>query len=338
MRLRIIQHLVNRLRKGSGTRVPALVLAAPILFAGACGDNAFSPEGHGRAGRDPVALPDTVPLEELADDLVAAMPGAGSGTYVAPEAPEAGAFVSGLEAAAAGRVQEADTALAPYGYDVLAVVEESTGDSLVVTLERTPIQRGWGSFVVRRDPESPADLHALHPLLEEGTGGMAVQAYLECGCRWLVLAGAHAAAAADGSSDMALARGSVIQALFESAAEAAPVTISLRGFDPAGRGPPVEASDVVLSLGGDSEGDLAATERARELRELLRDRGLVVGLAGDDPGFSELAGSQSAQGRFANDRFGHGRWIQVQTALPLRLSASGPAAVADALARWVGSF
>lgn len=280
--------------------------------------------GSSEPGPDPWApppptrdLPAQIVPAPFLDSLKALMPGRDSDGYVPPTAAERAVMLSLVDRARAGDLRGADSLAWRYRYDIEQTVDLVTGDTLIVMVERSPIQRGWGTLLY--NPRGIAvDVHIDHPLFDVNTPRVAAALYDDCRCRALLMAGTHRYANADDVSDMARSTTSLFQGLHERLALDAAMVISVHGFARTNHTPPTSVSDAVLSNGATSSGTLAATDGARALRDRLVAAGFVAGLVADDPGYTALTGSPNPQGKWSNDRFGHGRWIHVEIAREVR--------------------
>src|SRR5690606_5694513 len=155
-------------------------------------------------------LPDTLDVATLVDAVVDHMPRRNTNGYAPPSPDQRIAMVAILAEARAGRVARADSLADRYDYDVEATVDALHGDTLLVMIERTPIERGWGTYIIRKGA-APADVHVNHPLFDVNTPDVAVALYNACRCRALLIAGTHRYANGGDESDMARATGSVFQ-------------------------------------------------------------------------------------------------------------------------------
>jgi len=308
-----IQRIAHAWRRSFGCAAVSFA-----LVAAACGDGG-DPAGPGNPGPGPGpgpapgtrVLPDTLDVATLVDAVVDHMPRRNTNGYAPPSPDQRIAMVGILAEARAGRVARADSLADRYDYDVEATVDALHGDTLLVMIERTPIERGWGTYIIRKGA-APADVHVNHPLFDVNTPDVAVALYNACRCRALLIAGTHRYANGGDESDMARATGSIFQGVHEALAEDATMAVSVHGFAPMNHSAPTSNSDAILSLGADAYGDIEANDDARDLRDRVRAGGFVVGLVEDDPGYNELTGSPNPQGRYSNTRFGHGRWIHVE--------------------------
>lgn len=319
--------------------VAALALLATL--AAACGDGSPSgsdggPPGPPTSGGTPVITSDTLSLDALTARALDAAPGRDSGGYAPPDAADRNAFLDAVQRAVPGSVDAADSVLDSYRYDAAVAVETETGDSLLVVAERVPVARGWGTYVRRLSPDTPADVHVDHPHFDLDSERVGLRLYRECRCRWLLVAGTHRYANPGGISDMARSQSSVFQGLWERVAGSASVAVSVHGFGADNHGEPIRSADVVLSNGGTGTGEgLATTDPARVLRDSMRARGWAVGLAGADEGYEDLAGTVNPQGQYANRTYGHGRWLHLELARPLRADAESRRRVAEAVGAWM---
>lgn len=320
---------------------PIPLLASLLLLAAACGDGSpqasdRDPGGPPTSGGATIVPSDSVDLDSLAARVLEAAPGRNSSGYHPPDAGDRTAFLDAVQRAAGGAVEAADSALAAFRYDAAVAVEAGTGDSILVVAERVPVARGWGTYVRRLSPGAAADVHVDHPHFDLDTPWVGLHLYRQCRCRWLFVAGTHRYANPDDLSDMARSESSVFQGLWERAADSAAVAVSVHGFGADNHEDPIGSSDVVLSNGGTAPGEgLAATDAARRLRDSLRAAGWTVGLAGDDDGYEGLAGTVNPQGQYANRTFGHGRWVQLELARPLRAASESRRRVAEVVGAWM---
>ncbi len=282
-------------------------------------------------------LPDTIDVGELLESIKADMPRRDTDGYVPPTPDQRIEMVAILQDARAGLIDRADSIADKYNYDVEGTVDGEHGDSLIVMLERSPIERGWGTYMIRIGAD-PADVHINHPLFDTNTPAVAARLYGTCRCRALIMAGTHRYANGDETideSDMARATGSVFQGVYEALAEDAEMAVSVHGFARDNYDDPIGSSDAVISLGADAHGTLAANDEARALRDVMRFHGFVAGLIADDAGYTQLTASPNPQGRHANTEFGHGRWIHIELAREVRTDESAYELMTSVIAGWL---
>ncbi len=283
---------------------------------------------------DERVLPDTVDVGVLLESIKADMPRRDSNGYRPPTPDQRIAMVAIMADARAGRFARADSLADVYGYDVEGAVDALHADSIVVMIERAPIQRGWGTYIVRKGVAA-VDVHVNHPLFDVNTPAVAAALYDACRCRALIMAGTHRYANGDDESDMARATGSVLQGAHEALAQDAVMAVSVHGFARGNYSDPIGSSDAVISLGADAQGNLAANDDARALRDGLRDAGFVAGLIADDVGYTQLTASPNPQGRHSNTQFGHGRWIHVEIAGEVRSAQDAYEPFTAVIAEWL---
>lgn len=311
----------------------ALVGAAAVASF-SCGPGSTEPGPDPWAPPPPTRdLPAQIVPAAFLDSLKALMPGRDSDGYVPPTAAERATMLALVDRARSGDLRNADSLAWRFRYDVEQTVDAATGDTLIVMVERSPIRRGWGTLLY--NPKGVAvDVHVNHPLFDVNTPRVAAAVYGDCRCRALLMAGTHRYANADDESDMARSTTSVFQGLHERLGLDAAMVISVHGFARANHSPPTSISDAILSNGATSTGTLAATADARALRDRLVAAGFVAGLVADDAGYTELTGSVNPQGKWSNDRYGHGRWIHVEIAREVRDDGGRWQEFAAAVAEW----
>ncbi len=310
-------------------------LLVGMLVTGCGGDaNPTGPEPTPPGGTDGV-LPDTLAVAPFLDSIVDLMPGEDSDGYDPPSTAERQAIVGLLDLARSNEVSRADSLADAYGYDIETAIDAVHGDMLIVLVERAPVQRGWGTYILR--PSGiPADVHINHPLHDLFTPLAAAALYDACRCRALLMAGTHRYANSGDEADMARSESSIFQAMHEELAADADMVVSVHNFARTLRDGVIGESDVVLSLGADEDGDLEANDEVRALRDAMRNAGFVAGLVADDDGYNELTGEPNPQGRYSNEAFGHGRWIHAELAAEMFLSTAWtplPGIIAD----WLGN-
>jgi hypothetical protein len=311
----------------------ALVCAAAGAVVG-CGSGSVDPEPQPDAPPPPTRnLPEQIVVAAFLDSITTLMPGRDSDGYRPPTATERAAMVALMERARSGDPRGADSLAWVYRYDVEPTVDATTGDTLIVVVERAPVRRGWGTLLYNLHGVA-VDVHVNHPLYDLETPRVAAALYAACRCRALLMAGTHRYANADDVSDMARSTTSVFQGLHERLGLDAVMAISIHGFAGSNHQPPTATSDAVLSNGATSSGALAATAGAQNLRDRLAAAGFVAGLVADDAGYTELTGSVNPQGTWSNDRFGHGRWIHAEIEYRVRRDGGRWPEFATKLAEW----
>ena len=273
-------------------------------------------------------------MADLLESIKEAMPRRDTDGYHAPTPDQRIAMVAIMGDARAGRIARADSFASVYGYDVEGTVDAVHGDSLVVMIERAPIQRGWGTYIIRKGAVA-VDVHVNHPLFDVNTPAVAATLYDTCRCRALLMAGTHRYANGSDESDMARSTSSVFQGVHEALAQDAQMVVSVHGFARSNYNDPIGSADAVLSLGADAHGGLAANDDARALRDSLRSAGFVAGLIAADADYTQLTASPNPQGRYSNTQFGHGRWIHVEIAGEVRGIPDAYAAFTGVITDWL---
>ena len=280
--------------------------------------------------------PVRVDLVTLVQEVRAVMPGRNSDGYLPPNAAETSTFLVAAGRAVGGDAAGADALLDLYGYDVQEVIDAATGDGLLVFRERTPVRRGWGTFIWNRTAgQSAVDVHVNHPASDANSEVIGAALYRQLRGRWLLVAGAHRYANRAGNSDMARETASVFQKLHEHFSTTGQQAISIHGFAHGTHSEPIASSAVVLSNGKRTNGEVTTTSSALELRVRLQAEGLRTGLYAHESGYDQLAGGQNPQGRYSNDRFGFGRWIQLEIADGIRTDAAQWQRMNRVVAEWV---
>ncbi|MGZ8471036.1 MAG: hypothetical protein ACXW61_15165 [Gemmatirosa sp.] len=276
------------------------------------------------------ADPARVDLVALADTLEATMPRSGSGAYVQPTLAARRTFADAARLMAVAP-ESAGALVAPFDYDVRAVVDPASGLRFTMLRERAPVRRGWGTFALSTAPAAPGlDVHADHPIADARTVHASAQLVRATGARWWIVAGAHRNANPGEVSDMARSDSSVLQAVVEAVGAGARRAVSVHGFARGDHGLPIDTSDVVLSEGMAG----TPTADALALRTSLRAAGVRTVLFGADGNTASLGATQNPQGRWANATLGRGRWLHVESARELRDDPAAVARLVEAIRGW----
>lgn len=311
----------------------AAALAAALLVA--CGGGGTDPNGR----VPPVTLP-RLNVVSTVTTAVAAMPGSGTDGYVPPGGAARADFRDAMDLAVARDIEAADAKLDAYRYDVIAAIDVVHGDTIAIFRERTPVARGWGTYVVRLSAATRlVDIHVNHPTSDQNTEVIGPTLYGECRCRWLLVAGTHRYANAAGNSDMARETASIFQTVHEHAAPTGIQAVSIHGFGRGNHDDPIASSDFVLSLGSTGAGGTTAVSpEAEALQAALTGRGFIAGLFPKDDGYAPLGATLNPQGRFSNSTFGHGRWMHVESAGEVRTDPARWGMLVDVLTEWFDLF
>ncbi len=227
-------------------------------------------------------------LANQVEGLEDGMPRAGSEGFVLPTVEEIerfGALVTAIEAGDAGRAQSLAAGL---GYELLRYVDhgDSAAQSLLLRETRSGA-KGWGLYAFRLLAGSRVVVEAPHPLYDEGTPAVALDAYRTLGARALLVAGAQRDANADGAADVAHNRRTIFQAVHAALARAQdPIVLQFHGFA-AGKHPGYPP----IVLGSDQP---AADALLPALRQALEGEGVDAGLC-DGGAWRELCGETNVQ-------------------------------------------
>jgi hypothetical protein len=315
----------RRLRRRLAGTVAVGTLAVALLVQAAPAASGGAPPLRSESVASAVRVVD---LAAMVNELDATMPRRGSEGYVAPSRSEAAALASSYRALAAGDVATARSRAQAVGYRVELVSDRATGRRLSVLSEPRSsdgrYRRAWGLFVV--DPLAAKDVvvEVAHPVADVGTSQLGVALFRRTTARALFVAGAHRAANADGSSDVAHAAGSAFQAVHSAATSARTLVVQPHGFDH-GQHPTVGAAVV-------SSGTARPTGKARAVAGALRARGLTLCLYPVD--CNELGGTTNVQGAAA--RAVGAEFLHLELSRALR-SPEGAATTATAVARGLAS-
>jgi hypothetical protein len=247
-------------------------------------------------------------LQARIEAMQDAMPRRGSEGFEPPTRTELDRWRTVAEALVDGDTTAVDAQLAEHfpSYALVRFTEEATGRRYYLVQETPSVETGWGSVVVRPDPERNLAIHAPHPVFDLDTHREGVDVFQQTGARMLLLAGTHrcanqAVSPCDGTSsvcgdgryhvsDMAHVVMAPFQATHAVFAERFPemVSISLHGNGNE------DCETVFLSSGVASE----EPPSVQALQQALAQRGVRVGVPSSSS--CPLVGSTNVQGRLLN--------------------------------------
>lgn len=154
-------------------------------------------------------------IRTLINQALSTMPERDSNGFVQPDAAALAAFSQVFDLAAAGNHATIPSLISPYGYEFLIYLHRgNVTDTLYVLRERTPIQRGWGTYIWRTGGyERNVQSQVPHPLFDFNTPAIGIRAFLDHRMRFFLMAGTHRFANGDNStvSDMARNPSSIFQ-------------------------------------------------------------------------------------------------------------------------------
>ena len=325
-----------------------IVLLAALMVSG-CDDQPTAVRSAAEARVRPLAtagaeaLP-SVDLRVMIDTITRGLIESETEAYVVPTAAELEVWRLAIDAVSAGDVATADSLLDGYAYDVVRIVESTTGDTLTVMRERIPaggdVARGWGTYVFNPSADARADIHVNHPVDDQHSEDVAGDLYRSCGCRWLLMAGARRDANAGEVADMARATNSVFHRVHTRVAAAGTRALSIHGFRIENH-PDELPADAELVL---SNGRNATTSRPRyvaadsTLRTRLNAAGFVAGLYRADSLYQDLGATQNPQGRHSNDALGWGHWMHLEHERAVRTDSAAWKASNVVIRQWITDF
>ena len=269
-------------------------------------------------------------LDVLVADLVALMPGPGSGLYRNPTASEAQRLREGVRAVRAGQLRTAAQRVAGLGFRVLRLRDVDTARTLVALGQVRSAwadRRAWGLIVL--DPNgSRLSVQAPHPRWDQASEQVAVELFRRSRAGALLVAGAHRFAVPTPSgarwapADVAHQPGSAFHVAHVALRERGLTTVvQPHGFD--GDAHEGDAQAVV------SSGTRAVAPVARRVHERLLEIGIASCLFGEGR-CGELGGTQNVQGQ--DTRAAGGQFVHLELVRALRTDASARERVVGAVA------
>ena len=236
------------------------------------------------------------------------IPGQGTNSFVIPSDQETNAFKNvflNLQNITYSNIQ-AD--INQYGYSFYEFLDQPSGDTLLILVENTPVQRGWGTFVFNPGSSNSMMIEIPHPIWDTNTWEVGIKTFVAVNAQWFILAGTHRYANSDSSSDMA----HVTQSIFYTAHInlATDRAIQIHGFSKSSyAGYP----DVVMS-----NGTRYPTAEIYALQSSYQRKGFSVGVysATTSSALGKLGATTNAQGQWSNR---NGKiFIHIEHDYPLR--------------------
>lgn len=306
----------------------------------------------GAAGAYGAVVSESGDLAARVREIAARMPGSGSEGFAKPTAAELSSLRQLVLKAASGDAAGAAALAEATGLPYRVVRFTDTGSGareLLLLEEKTPLAKGWGTFVFDPAPLRDLVVEAPHARYDVETENQAFTLFRRLRARAYVLAGTHRCANAertpcDGTtdacgttyyrvSDPAHFTEGPFEAVHEALASLWPasVSFSVHGHSDS------SCEDVFLSSGvGADAGSLVPALRER----LLAEGGLTVGAAGLGGSSCTLTGGTNVQGRFSNGSptpctkaatAASGRFLHAEQARAVRTDAALTEKLAHAL-------
>ena len=148
------------------------------------------------------------------------MPRANSEGFVIPTDEQKQAFFAIVSSLGSGKLEEALSASAANGYELLWYTDQNDNNAVDYVLrEIDPAKNGWGLYIFRAGATSNVIIEAPHPIYDEGTPDLAADVFRALDARALLVAGAHRDANRDGSADVSDQPQTIFQAVHEAEIE-----------------------------------------------------------------------------------------------------------------------
>jgi len=154
-------------------------------------------------------------IRALIQQSLSDMPARDSFGFQQPDDAALQDFSTLFELAATGQHNEIATLAQTWGYEFIRFIhQENTPDTLYILRERTPILRGWGTYIWRATGyDRDVQVQVPHPLFDFNTPAVGLRTFMDFRMRFFAMAGSHRYANGDDSqvSDMARNHNSIFQ-------------------------------------------------------------------------------------------------------------------------------
>ncbi len=187
----------------------------------------------------PSATSLALPIRSVTGDLMnqierleESMPTANSHAYGPPSTAEMETFREIVAGIINGKAESAVDLAAANRDEILRYADRGDRDQESFLLrELRPIQNGWGLVAIRIGPSKDVIIEVPHPLSDEKTPVIALQAYRALEAHALLIAGANRYANNDGTADVAHNPQTIFQSVHQSLLERnSPVVLQIHGF------------------------------------------------------------------------------------------------------------
>jgi hypothetical protein len=261
--------------------------------------------------------------EQLIKDIRDNMPGAGTSRFVVPTNPQLDDWANIFAAMKARNFAAVQPLALPYNYAFICLFDTIEIETVYVLKENTPVQRGWGTYIMNTRGSNDLTIEIAHPRSDTNTCIMGIRSFMRLNPQWFIMAGTHRYANPDTSSDMAHVTQSVFHKAHQTIATAR--AIQLHGFDrtnPIYNGYP----QIVISNGTTSPPAILSTLKAKyELK------GFSAGLFSSST-YSQLwrlGATQNKQGQWSNANAK--AFVHIEHELPIRIDSLNIALAIEAL-------
>lgn len=226
----------------------------------------------------------------------------------------------------AGDTHRAAALASPLGYDVVQLLDATTGMQHVVLESSSaahpspPAGRGWGMFVWTPSGDPNLTVEAPHPWDDEHSDAIATRLFQTARAGALLIAGASRFSVPGGAADMAHVSSSVFDALHRADLSPVATVVQAHGFaheKHPGYG------EVVVSEGA------APRDIGRRAHVALRGAGFDARLY-DGASYGQLAATRNVQG--ISTRAAGGQFLHVEAGGAIRYDTSRRQQLADAIA------
>jgi hypothetical protein len=201
--------------------------------------------------------------------------------------------------------------LARYNYALLQVQGGSKASSYDVIMERTPVRRGWGTYICNRNPRRRVYVEVQHPLRDEKSANIGAELFRKLDAEWLMIAGTDRSGGFS-DDDFVRLNEKLFQKWHEMLTDLVHVTLSVHTFPARSYPHPIDMTDVVVGNGRTSDEQWGISEISLGLRDTIRAARLSCSLAMYDSGYARFSGAGSREGTFSNDSVGFGHWLNLE--------------------------
>jgi len=258
-------------------------------------------------------------FSEFIQETLSKMPTANSGIYIIPNDND---FQEWRTIFIQFRNHDLDSCrrlLARYNYELIQLKDVLNNNVYDVIREKSPIIRGWGTFIYNRNFKKRLHVHINHPLDDPHAIYIGINLFRRSGAAWCLIAGtSRKTVEGKLTADVGRIRKSMFQHWHEMLSSLTYVAISIHSYDEKKFSYPINLTDMVISNGRTTDDQWGISQLSLDFRDTMRAAGYACALAMYDSGFAPLAGGWNMQGMFSNDSLGFGHWIYIELSRKIR--------------------
>lgn len=157
------------------------------------------------------------------------MPTANTNRFVIPDTNEMNFFKSIFIRLKNNDIAGIDSEITKFNYIFAEFIDTTLNKKCYILMERTPIQFGWGTFILNNIFLNDITIEVPHPIWDTNSWYVGIKVFIKINAKWFIMAGTHRYANTDSSSDVAHNSKSIFNVAHQTIAS--PISIQIHGFN-----------------------------------------------------------------------------------------------------------